>query len=78
MSADLEQASDLDRVGPVDFVVVAFPADRMTGESFPLLVDLVDQGVIRGLSTHWRPTGNASARRRSHARVAGRTTARSG
>lgn len=34
-------------MGPVDYIVVAFPTDRMTGEAFPLLVDLVDRGVIR-------------------------------
>lgn len=47
MTADLEQAPDLDQMGPVDYLVVAFPTDRMTGEAFPLLVDLVDRGVIR-------------------------------
>src|SRR5215213_1229583 len=47
MTADLEQASDLDQMGPVDYVVLAFPTDRMTGEALPLLVDLVDRGVIR-------------------------------
>ncbi|MGY1606716.1 MULTISPECIES: DUF6325 family protein [unclassified Geodermatophilus] len=48
MTADLEQqAADLDQMGPVDYIVVAFPTDRMTGEAFPLLVDLVDRGVIR-------------------------------
>jgi hypothetical protein len=47
MTADLEQASDLDQMGPVDYIVVAFPTDRMTGEAFPLLIDLVDRGVIR-------------------------------
>ena len=46
-TADLEQATDLDQMGPVDYFVVAFPTDRMTGEAFPLLVDLVDRGVIR-------------------------------
>jgi hypothetical protein len=47
MTADLAQASDLDEMGPVDYLVVAFPTDRMTGEAFPLLVDLVDRGIIR-------------------------------
>jgi hypothetical protein len=47
MTADLEQHSDLDHMGPIDFIVVAFPTDRMTGEAFPLLVDLVDRGIIR-------------------------------
>jgi Family of unknown function (DUF6325) len=47
MTADLDQAADLDQVGPVDYIVVAFPTDRMTGEAFPMLIDLVDRGIIR-------------------------------
>jgi hypothetical protein len=47
MTADLEHAPDLDQMGPVDYLVVAFPTDRMTGEAFPLLIDLVDRGIIR-------------------------------
>jgi hypothetical protein len=47
MTADLEQATELDEIGPVDYLVVAFPTDRMTGEAFPLLIDLVDRGIIR-------------------------------
>lgn len=38
---------DLDQMGPVDYLVVEFPEGRMTGEAFPLLVDLVDRGIIR-------------------------------
>ncbi|MFJ6833497.1 DUF6325 family protein [Streptomyces sp. NPDC091209] len=34
-------------MGPIDYVVVEFPGNRMTGEGFPILVDLVDRGVIR-------------------------------
>ncbi|MXM64829.1 DUF1269 domain-containing protein [Streptomyces sp. HUCO-GS316] len=34
-------------MGPVDYIVVEFPGNRMTGEAFPLLVDLVDRGLIR-------------------------------
>jgi hypothetical protein len=47
MTADLDQASDLDQMGPVDYLVVAFPTDRMTGEAFPRLIELVDRGIIR-------------------------------
>ncbi|MGY1622939.1 DUF6325 family protein [Geodermatophilus sp. SYSU D00965] len=47
MTADLAQGSDLDQMGPVDYLVVAFPVERMTGEAFPLLIDLVERGVIR-------------------------------
>jgi hypothetical protein len=36
--------------GPVDIVVIGFPADApMTGESVPILLGLVDQGIIRVL-----------------------------
>ncbi|MEU9307224.1 DUF6325 family protein [Streptomyces sp. NPDC048256] len=34
-------------MGPIDYVVVEFPGNRMTGEGFPLLLDLVDRGLIR-------------------------------
>ncbi|GJF27903.1 hypothetical protein KNE206_06030 [Kitasatospora sp. NE20-6] len=33
--------------GPIDYVIVEFPGSRMTGEGIPLLVDLVDRGIIR-------------------------------
>jgi hypothetical protein len=47
MTADLEQKPDVDEIGPVDYIVVAFPTERMTGEAFPLLVELVERGIIR-------------------------------
>jgi Family of unknown function (DUF6325) len=47
MTAELDRAAELDQMGPVDYIVVAFPTDRMNGEAFPLLVDLVDRGIIR-------------------------------
>jgi len=37
----------LDETGPVDYLVVEFPDGRLTGGGFPLLVDLVERGVIR-------------------------------
>jgi hypothetical protein len=39
--------SDLDEMGPVGYLVVEFPGNRMTGEGFPILLDLVDRGLIR-------------------------------
>ncbi|NYJ07536.1 DUF6325 family protein [Petropleomorpha daqingensis] len=47
MTADLAQAPDLDEMGPVDYIVLAFPTSRMTGEALPMLIDLVDRGIIR-------------------------------
>jgi hypothetical protein len=38
---------DLETMGPIDYLVVEFPGSRMTGEGLPLLVDLVDRGIIR-------------------------------
>lgn len=38
-----------DEMGPIDYLVVEFPGSRMTGEGLPLLVDLVDRGIIRVL-----------------------------
>ena len=38
---------DLDQMGPIDYIVVEFPGSKMTGEGFPLLLDLVDRGIIK-------------------------------
>ena len=40
MSDDLE-------LGPIDYLVIEFPGNNMTGEGFPILVDLVERGIIR-------------------------------
>jgi Family of unknown function (DUF6325) len=34
-------------LGPVSYLIVEFPGNKMTGDGLPLLVDLVDRGVIR-------------------------------
>jgi hypothetical protein len=43
--------SDMDvELGPIDYIVVEWPAGKEPdGKAFPLLVDLVDQGLIRVL-----------------------------
>jgi hypothetical protein len=38
---------DVESMGPVDYVIVEFPGNRMTGEGLPILIDLVDRGIIR-------------------------------
>jgi hypothetical protein len=38
---------DIAELGPIDYLVLEFPGSRMTGEAFPLLVDLVDRGIVR-------------------------------
>ena len=36
-----------DVYGPIDFVLLEFPGDRLTGEAAPALLDLVERRVIR-------------------------------
>lgn len=38
---------EIDQLGPIDYLVLEFPGSRMTGEAFPILVDLVDRGIVR-------------------------------
>jgi hypothetical protein len=38
---------ELDEMGPIDYVVLEFPGAKLTGEGLPILVDLVDRGIIR-------------------------------
>jgi uncharacterized protein DUF6325 len=39
----------LDAMGPVSYLVVEFPGNKMTGEGLAALVDLVDRGLVRVL-----------------------------
>ena len=40
--------SHQEEIGPIDIVVIAYPADApMTGEAVPLVLDLVERGIIR-------------------------------
>jgi hypothetical protein len=36
-----------DALGPISYLMVEFPGNKMTGEGLLILVDLVDQGTIR-------------------------------
>jgi hypothetical protein len=41
-------SDDIDEMGPIDYLVVEFPnTNKLTGEGFARLVDLVDRGIIR-------------------------------
>ena len=40
-------ADDTETMGPISYLVVEFPGNRMTGEGFTALVDLVERGLIR-------------------------------
>ena len=51
-------------MGPISYLIVEFPGNKMTGEGLPALVDLVDRGVIRILDLKFVPattTGRSRA-----------------
>jgi len=39
--------TEIEEMGPVDYIVVEWPGRQPTGEALPLLVDLVESGTIR-------------------------------
>jgi hypothetical protein len=43
----IAMTDDAEELGPIDFLVIEFPEDRLTGEGLPILLDLVDRGIIR-------------------------------
>ena len=48
MTEQIDQLTPgLEEMGPVDYLVLEFPGNKMTGEGLPILVDLVDRGIIR-------------------------------
>jgi hypothetical protein len=40
-------ADDANALGPISYLIVQFPGNKMTGEGFAILLDLVDRGVMR-------------------------------
>jgi hypothetical protein len=42
-------ADELDEMGPIDYLLVEWPEKQPTGEAAPILVDLVDRGIVRVL-----------------------------
>ena len=41
------EREQLEEMGPVDYVVLEWPHQQPTGEAIPLILDLVDKGIIR-------------------------------
>lgn len=39
--------TELDEIGPIDYVIVEWPGKQPNGEALPHLIDLVDNGIIR-------------------------------
>jgi hypothetical protein len=47
-SPETQSAAEHEQLGPVDVAVIAWPPGApMTGEAAPLLMDLVDRGIVR-------------------------------
>ena len=40
-------AEEDETMGPISYLIAEFPGNKMTGEGFPALIDLVDRGLIR-------------------------------
>jgi hypothetical protein len=43
------ERDDFEEMGPIDYIVIEWPAQQPTGEVAPLIIDLVDRGIIRVL-----------------------------
>ena len=43
----MTDSDDLDSMGPIDYLIVEFPGSRMTGDGIPILLDLVERGIVR-------------------------------
>jgi len=47
MTTPRVQSDEPNAMGPISYLIVEFPDSKMTGEGFPILLDLVDRGLIR-------------------------------
>ena len=57
-------AARLDEMGPIDYVVIEWPGQQPSGQAAPLILDLVDRGIIRILDIAFLakdPDGTAGA-----------------
>lgn len=51
-------------MGPISYLIVEFPGNKMTGQGFEQLIDLVDRGIIRILDLEFvtrRDDGSVTA-----------------
>jgi Family of unknown function (DUF6325) len=48
----------LDEMGPIDYIVLEWPGKQPTGEAAPLILDLVDRGLIRVLDVAFMVKGD--------------------
>jgi len=57
-------ADEAEAMGPISYLIVEFPGNKMTGEGFSALIDLVDRGLIRILDLQFvtvRDDGSVAA-----------------
>ena len=47
MAVDDTTGHDLEEMGPVDYLIIEFPDGQPKGKAAPILMDLVDRGLIR-------------------------------
>ncbi|MFI9318176.1 DUF6325 family protein [Kitasatospora aureofaciens] len=55
---------EFNETGPIDYLIVEFPGTRLTGEGMPLLLDLVERGIVRILDLTFvkkEPDGSLTA-----------------
>ena len=45
----MDAPTDVDELGPIDWIVIEFPGSRFNGEIAPALADLVDRDLIHVL-----------------------------
>jgi hypothetical protein len=45
----MDDTTDVDELGPIDWIVIEFPGSRFNGEIAPALADLVDRDLIQVL-----------------------------
>lgn len=50
-------ADDADAMGPISYLIVEFPRNKVTGHGLAALVDLVDRGLIRILDLEFVARG---------------------
>ena len=61
---DQRVTDETEAMGPVSYLIVEFPGNKMTGEGFQALIDLVDRGLIRILDLEFvtrRDDGSVAA-----------------
>ena len=47
----------IEEMGPIDYIVLEWPGRQPTGEAAPLIIDLVDRGIIRILDIAFMAKG---------------------